>query len=94
VKLRRNDAVSFGNLEFIYDSEHVPPGQPLPELPTQINIQACVSKGKPSTFLNALPKVKQNAGSALWTVAFIVAWLLFFGAAGYFGYVLRLPAQG
>src|SRR5580693_8213942 len=52
-KLRRNDVLRLGNIELLYDSEHQPPGQPMPGLSERVNLAECVSQGRPVNFANA-----------------------------------------
>src|SRR5476651_894582 len=57
-KLRRNDVVRLGNIELLYDSEHAPPGQPMPSLSERVNLAECASNGRPENFTNASPIAK------------------------------------
>ena len=41
-KLRRNDILRLGNIELLYDSEHQPPGQPMPNPSERVNLAECV----------------------------------------------------
>src|SRR5471030_3211877 len=59
-KLRRNDILRLGNIELLYDSEHAPPGQPMPNLSERVNLADCASHGRPGDFLNASPIVKKK----------------------------------
>ena len=38
-KLRRNDILRLGNIELLYDSEHAPPGQPMPQPSERVKSQ-------------------------------------------------------
>src|ERR1700722_6225961 len=62
-KLRRNDILRLGNIELLYDSEHAPPGQPMPSLSERVNLAECASKGRPTDFTNASPIVKRQRGA-------------------------------
>src|SRR5471030_1517637 len=61
-KLRRNDIVRLGNIELLYDSEHAPPGQPMPSLSERVNLNECASQGRPASFVNASPIAKKPRG--------------------------------
>src|ERR1700728_780877 len=52
-KLRRNDILRLGNIELLYDSEHQPPGQPMPTPSARVNLAECSSHGRPASFSNA-----------------------------------------
>src|ERR1700722_1986290 len=62
-KLRRNDILRLGNIELLYDSEHSPPGQPMPSPSERVNLAECASRGRPADFANASPVVKRIRGS-------------------------------
>src|SRR3984957_11563696 len=62
-KLRRNDILRLGNIELLYDSEHQPPGQPMPSPSERVNLAECASRGRPADFANASPVVKRIRGS-------------------------------
>src|SRR5476651_2763857 len=59
-KLRRNDVLRLGNIELLYDSEHAPPGQPMPSLSERVNLAECTSHGRPADFVNASPILKRK----------------------------------
>ena len=61
-KLRRNDILRLGNIEFLYDSEHAPPGQPMPNPSERVNLAECATHGRPADFLNASPLGKKSRG--------------------------------
>src|SRR5277367_6495433 len=77
-KLRRNDILRLGNIELVYDSEHAPPGQPMPSPSARINLAECSSHGRPADFVNASPIVKRVKGSVdtMWKLLLTVVTLL------------------
>ena len=81
-KLRRNDMVRLGNIELLYDSEHAPPGRPMPSLSERVNLAECATKGHPADFTNASPIKKKVRGLAKsrWPVAIVI--LTIFAIAG------------
>ena len=81
-KLRRNDVVRLGNIELLYDSEHAPPGRPMPSLSERVNLAECATKGHPADFTNASPIKKKVRGLAKsrWPVAIVI--LTIFAIAG------------
>jgi hypothetical protein len=85
-KLRRNDIVRLGNIELLYDSEHQPPGQPMPSPSERVNLAECATHGRPSDFINASPIIKRQRGAPpkIWTAVISVLCLLAAGAVGYF----------
>ena len=89
-KLRRNDMVRFGNIELLYDSEHAPPGRPMPSLSERVNLAECVTKGLPADFANASPIKKKVRGAERSRWPLINALLLIFALAGmgYFVWVV------
>jgi pSer/pThr/pTyr-binding forkhead associated (FHA) protein len=89
-KLRRNDVVRLGNIELLYDSEHSPPGQPMPSLSERVNLNECNSSGRPEGFINASPVAKKPKGGAgkAWTATLSLLALIAAGAIGYFVYFL------
>lgn len=88
-KLRRNDIVRFGNIELLYDSEHAPPAQPMPEPSQGINVSQSVSHGKPADFTNASPFPKKSSTArSSWTVMIAGAALVAIAGVGYFVYRL------
>jgi hypothetical protein len=88
-KLRRNDVLRLGNIELLYDSEHQPPGQPMPSLSERVNLNECVSHGRPENFINASPITKKPRGASnkAWLATLSVLALLAAGTIGYFVYV-------
>ena len=62
VKLRKNDAIRFGNIEVLYESEHAPDVKPLPEQSHGENLAECSSKGGPTHFKNISPILKDESG--------------------------------
>ena len=91
-KLRRNDNVRLGNIELLYDSEHQPPGQPMPQPSERVNLNECASHGRPPGFTNASPVGKPPKGSLdrKWKGAIALCSLLALGGIGYFVYVVVL----
>ena len=91
-KLRRNDILRFGNIELLYDSEHAPPGQPMPSLSERVNLAECNSQGRPAHFTNASPIGKKARGAAnkTWTMILSGLALLAVGSIGYFVWVVFL----
>ncbi len=89
-KLRRNDVVRFGNIELLYDSEHAPPGRPMPSLSERVNLAECVTHGLPADFTNASPIKKKVRGGERSRWPLINAILLVFALAGlgYFVWVV------
>jgi len=81
-KLRRNDILRLGNIELIYDSEHAPPGQPMPSPSARINLAECASHGRPPEFVNASPIVKRVKGSVDRTWKLILTVLVILAVAG------------
>jgi predicted component of type VI protein secretion system len=91
-KLRRNDVVRLGNIELLYDSEHAPPGQPMPSLSERVNLAECSTKGHPANFTNASPVGKKVRGSkrTKWPLAIACLTVLALAALGYFVWVVFL----
>ena len=91
-KLRRNDIVRLGNIELLYDSEHAPPGQPMPSLSERVNLAECATRGHPADFKNASPMGKKIRGSQKTKWPLVIACLTVFALAGlgYFVWVLFL----
>jgi hypothetical protein len=85
-KLRRNDVLRLGNIELLYDSEHQPPGQPMPSPSARFNLAECSSKGRPADFVNASPIVKRIKGAPdrKWTLILTSLTVLAVGAIAYF----------
>ena len=91
-KLRRNDILRLGNIELLYDSEHQPPGQPMPQPSARVNLNECKTNGRPPGFANASPVVKPARGKLdkKWKAGIAAAVLLAVAAVGYFVYVVIL----
>ena len=85
-KLRRNDSVRLGNIELLYDSEHQPPGQPMPPPSERVNLAECASKGRPENFTNASPVAKRAKGvlEKRWAFIITVLAILALTGLGYF----------
>jgi hypothetical protein len=81
-KLRRNDSLRLGNIELLYDSEHQPPGQPMPTPSERVNLAECVTKGRPANFTNAAPVAKRVKGALEKRWAFIYCLLVVMALAG------------
>jgi hypothetical protein len=81
-KLRRNDILRLGNIELLYDSEHAPPGQPMPNPSERVNLAECASQGRPVGFINASPIVKKPRGERNKTWTFVLTLLVIFAIAG------------
>ena len=88
-KLRRNDVLRLGNIELLYDSEHAPPGQPMPSLSERVNLNECASQGRPENFVNASPIAKKTKGQSnkMWTAALSLLTILALAGIGYFVWV-------
>ncbi len=88
-KLRRNDILRLGNIELLYDSEHAPPGQPMPSPSERVNLAECTSRGRPPEFVNASPIAKQVRGSVsrMWKLGLTVLAILAVAGVGYFIWV-------
>lgn len=88
-KLRRNDMVRLGNIELLYDSEHAPPGRPMPSLSERVNLAECATKGHPTDFINASPIKKRERGMEKSRWPLVIALLVVFAIAGmaYFAWV-------
>ena len=95
-KLRRNDILRLGNIELLYDSEHAPPGQPMPQPSPRVNLNECQTHGRPPGFANASPVAKQARGALdkKWKLAIAICALLALAGVGYFAYVVVLPYFG
>jgi hypothetical protein len=91
-KLRRNDILRLGNIELLYDSEHQPPGQPMPQPSARVNLNECGTHGRPPGFANASPVAKPARGSLdkKWKMGIAVCALLALAGVGYFVYVVVL----
>ena len=81
-KLRRNDIVRLGNIELLYDSEHAPPGQPMPSLSERVNLAECATKGHPADFANASPIKKKARGAQKTKWPLVFSLLTVFAVAG------------
>jgi FHA domain len=88
-KLRRNDILRLGNIELLYDSEHAPPGQPMPSPSERVNLAECNSHGRPPDFVNSSPIVKKVRGSVdrTWKLILTVVAILAVAGFGYFVWV-------
>jgi len=93
-KLRRNDILRLGNIEMLYDSEHQPPGQPMPEPSERVNLGECSTHGRPAEFINASPIGKKVRGKqpVAWTLALSALTVLALGSIGYFVWAIFLNA--
>ena len=89
-KLRRNDVLRLGNIEMLYDSEHSPPGQPMPSPSERVKLAECATQGRPASFTNASPIVKKIKGAQdkMWTMILAVLGLLALAGIGYFVWVV------
>jgi hypothetical protein len=85
-KLRRNDILRLGNIELLYDSEHAPPGEPMPSLSPRVNLAECSSHGRPADFVNASPLGKKIRGqsSSTWKTVLALLSVLALVAVAYF----------
>ena len=85
-KLRRNDVVRLGNIELLYDSEHAPPGQPMPSLSERVNLSECASQGRPEGFINASPIAKKSkrGSNKAWAATISLLTVLALAAIAYF----------
>ena len=91
-KLRRNDILRLGNIEVLYDSEHAPPGQPMPTPSERVDLNECATKGFPAGFANASPIPKKSKGSQKGVMTWVILGLaiLAVGGLGYLLYVVLL----
>jgi len=89
-KLRRNDIVRLGNIELLYDSEHAPPGQPMPSPSERVNLAECATRGRPADFVNASPIVKRIKGAPdkIWHLILTILFTLTLASIGYFTWVV------
>jgi hypothetical protein len=85
-KLRRNDILRLGNIELLYDSEHSPPGRPMPSPSERVNLVECVSRGRSPDFVNASPIAKKarRSVSRMWMLILTVLTILAVAGIGYF----------
>jgi hypothetical protein len=88
-KLRRNDILRLGNIELLYDSEHAPPGQPMPSPSERVNLAECSTHGRPVGFVNASPIIKRARGAVdrTWKLIMTVLIILAVAGIGYFVWV-------
>jgi len=91
-KLRRNDVLRLGNIELLYDSEHAPPGQPMPSPSERVNLAECASRGRPENFINASPitRIPKHAQPKIWTLILTVMAVLAVAGVGYFVWMVFL----
>lgn len=94
-KLRRNDILRLGNIELLYDSEHHPPGQPMPQLSPRVNLAECASRGRPAGFANASPIAKKSKHATDKKSLILVgaAAVLALAGIGYFVWVIFMNPQ-
>ncbi len=78
------------NIELLYDSEHAPPGRPMPAPSERVNLAECASHGRPPEFANASPIVKRSKGKIdrMWALILSVAGVLALAGIGYFIWVV------
>jgi hypothetical protein len=96
-KLRRNDILRLGNIELLYDSEHQPPGQPMPNPSERVNLAECATHGRPPDFINASPITKRVRGAQarMWMLILTALTLLAVAGVGYFIWtVFIVPPAG
>ena len=95
-KLRRNDILRLGNIELLYDSEHAPPGQPMPTPSPRVNLAECASHGRPAEFVNASPIAKRVPGSLdrTWKLILTVVTILAVAGIAYFVWVAFISPPG
>ena len=95
-KLRRNDILRLGNIELLYDSEHQPPGQPMPSPSERVNLNECATHGRPVDFVNASPVAKRVRGSVDKTWKLILTFLVILAVAGvgYFVWTVFFASTG
>ena len=96
-KLRRNDILRLGNIELLYDSEHQPPGQPMPSPSARVNLAECSTHGRSPDFVNASPIVKKERGAIdkTWKMILTLLAVLAVAGVGYFIYTAFIsPPQG
>ncbi len=88
-KLRRNDILRLGNIELLYDSEHAPPGEPMPNLSPRVNLAECSSHGRQADFTNASPLGKKVRGRqpVAWTLSLALLSLVALAAVAYLVWV-------
>jgi hypothetical protein len=96
-KLRRNDVLRLGNIELLYDSEHAPPGEPMPSLSPRVNLAESNSTGRPADFLNASPigKKVRAKQKTVWTLVISLLSVVAVASVAYFVWALFLnPTVG
>jgi len=95
-KLRRNDILRLGNIELLYDSEHQPPGQPMPSPSPRVNLAECATHGRPPDFSNASPIVKRAPGALekMWQLILTVVVILAVAGVAYFVWVAFIAPPG
>jgi hypothetical protein len=95
-KLRRNDILRLGNIEMLYDSEHQPPGQPMPSPSERVKLGECATKGRPADFANTSPIVKQPRGAPhkMWKLIISLLAVLAVAGVGYFIWVAFFATPG
>jgi pSer/pThr/pTyr-binding forkhead associated (FHA) protein len=97
-KLRRNDMVRLGNIELLYDSEHAPPGRPMPSLSERVNLAECATKGHPGDFANASPLKKRDRykEKTRWPLVIAILTVLAVAGVAYFvwGVFINPPTLG
>lgn len=95
-KLRRNDILRLGNIELLYDSEHAPPGQPMPQPSERVNLAECATHGRPANYSNSSPVSKQMKGapSKMLKAVLSLALLLAVGGVAYFVYTVFISPPG
>ena len=93
-KLRRNDLLRLGNIELLYDSEHAPPGQPMPNPSERVNLAECSTTGRPGNFVNAspVPKKSKVAQNKTWTFILVILAVFALFGIGYFVWAVFLTA--
>ena len=89
-KLRRNDILRLGNIELLYDSEHAPPGEPMPSLSPRVNLAECATHGRPADFVNASPVDKDKGKKSPWKPIIALLSVLAVAAIGYFVWTVFL----
>ena len=89
-KLRRNDVLRLGNIELLYDSEHAPPGQPMPNPSERVKLSECATHGRPAGFTNSSPVVKKSRGAPpkMWMMILTIAGILAAAGIAYFVWVV------
>lgn len=88
-KLQRGDAVQFGNIQLVYDSEVASSAQPLPEVQVGLDVSHARASQRPPDFSNASPfgrrhQAKTGGIDVLVTLSFILA----LGGVGFLAFKL------